>query len=521
MGKPERGPIEALRFTPSSRLLLNLNKSNILYLSIEKRPGVLQSNGMPPTPTPSSGGFRFVDSLRSAAFLGATFLALTATAAEETPLDPQLQGAVEHASRRSGYLAQNVLRNDDERFVNYTTASGTWRTQNDSSWTCGFVPGVFWYLRDLTSRPGWEGLARHWDSGVRSRATATDNDTGFQIFTPYVLALDFGQTINAADYESVIHIAAETLTDQRWNATIGCYRAWPAGDKTPTSMPFEVNIDMMMNMELILWSGQNGGPSEYVDHAISHADISWRDLVREDGSTFHVVEYNSSGEVVSKRTHQGWKRDSTWSRGQAWAVYGFAMLYRYTELPRMLERAEKCFDYFVAATDAQTDDAIPYSDFDAPLDSQNPHDSSAAAIVASAALELWASTGEQRFLDRAEHILRSLSAPPYLTTEKSHQAILDLASEKWGEPDVGAIFADFYFLEAIWRYWAWTPAEYGDWYGFPERSGHLVRTGGWLGTIEVGEAPWILLRDYPTWGYLYEPSVTDHGAWVYHPRLSE
>jgi hypothetical protein len=444
-----------------------------------------------------------------------------AFAQDDTPLDPQLQTAVEHASTKARYLARSVLSFNSERFVNYTNASGIWRTQNDATWTSGFVPGIFWLLRDLETEPSWESVARTWDAGVRSRATATDNDTGFQVHTPYAYALTFGTSIDAADYESVIHTAADTLTNQRWNATIGAYRAWPAGDTSPTSMPFEVNIDMMMNMELVLWSGQNGGPSEYVDHAIAHADTTWRDLVREDGSTFHVVEYNGTGGVVSKRTHQGWKRDSTWSRGQAWAVYGYTMLYRYTELPRMLERAEACFDYFVAATDAQSNDAIPFSDFDAPLDSKNPRDTSAAAIVASAALELWKITGDAGFLDRAERILESLSQPPYLTTENAHQAILDGASEKWGEPEVGAIFADFYFLEAIWRYWEWTPAEFGDWNGYPERSGHLVRTKDWLGTIEVGHEPWILLRAIPTWGYLHPQSVSDQGAWVYYPQWEQ
>lgn len=430
-------------------------------------------------------------------------------------LDPLLIESLNTASDRYYALTRYRLAYNAERFTNYTNTAGDWRVQNDSTWTSGFLPGSLWYLYALTGRHQWQLDAQHWDAGVRSRATATDNDTGFQIYDSFGTGLDFGTAIDSADYTSVIHTAAKTLTDERWNATIGAYRAWPQNDSNPTSTPFEVNIDMIMNMELVLWSAANGGPSEYTDHAIAHADISWTDLVRADGSTFHVVEYDGAGNVVRKRTHQGWKRDSTWSRGQAWAVYGYTVLYRYTDLPRMLERAEKTFDYFVAATDAQSSDAIPFSDFDAPLNNDNPRDSSAAAIVASAALELYTLTAKSKYLDRAIAILRSLSQTPYLTEGTRHEALIAKASEKWGEGEVGASFADFYYLESTWRYLNWIFFDLGTWYDYELRPGDVVRSGDWLGDINVRWDPWIYhygLQNYLWW---YHDGTPGDGDWIY------
>ena len=428
------------------------------------------------------------------------------------------EGAVTRvAERKADLLANQVLGNNRERFVNYTTSTGTWRTQSDASWTSGFVPGLFWYLHDLTGGEDWRTDAVWWTEGVRSRATATDNDTGFQIYGSFGLGSLIDPTL-AEDYEAVMRLGAETLVTERYNAQIGCFRSWDQNISNPTSLPFEVNIDQMMNLELILWAGQNGGPAEYVDYAISHADKTWEHNVRADGGTFHVVAYNLDGTVDYKRTHQGWQRDSTWSRGQAWAIYGYTMVYRYTGLPRMLERARLCYDYFIHETKADRSDWVPYSDFDAPIDSRNPRDTSAAAIVAAAALELYEMTGESLFLSEAEAILESLSSPRYLTRWSGWQSLLFAASEKWGEGEVGAIFADFYFIEALWRWRAieQEPGEItGNWAGFDILDGRFTDTGTWMGWIDASAAPYVYNYAFEGWLYVYPETTSPTGAWSY------
>lgn len=430
---------------------------------------------------------------------------------------------VDFAEQQSSKLAAEVLSNNPERFVNYTTASGVWRTQNSRTWTSGFVPGIFWYLNELSGDPIWAANAMQWAEGVRSRATATDNDTSFQIFSSFGLGYILTGESNQA-YKNVILAAAETVSTQRYNETIGCYRSWGQGGdgvSNPTSLPFEVIIDQMMNLELQLWAGYNGGPAKYIDEAISHADKTWENGVREDGGTFHVVAYNLDGSVDYKRTHQGWRADSTWSRGQAWAVYGFTMLYRYTGLPRMLERARICYDFFLAETFNDSRDYIAYSDFDAPLDSRNPRDTSASAIVAAAAIELYEITGESSFLRHAEAILDSLSGPRYLARGTRYQSILRKASEKWGEPEVGAIFADYYLLEAMYR---WSQVEQepavitGSWAGYDILNAAFVDTASWMGWFRSSYAPYYY--NYTLEGWLYSPDgvANRSGGWFYSFR---
>ena len=218
---------------------------------------------------------------------------------------------------------------------------------------------------------------------------------------------------------------------------------------------------MIMNMEALLSASALSGNNEHYDAAVAHADVTWDQLIRSDFSSYHVAGFNSSGSLSYNRTHQGWVEDSTWSRGQAWAVYGYVMMFRYTELPRMLERSEKAYQYFKLATQSQGINTIPYADFDAPIDIRNPLDTSASAIVAAAAIELYEMTGNTLYLNDANIILNDL-VQNYLSEGTDFESILLSGSEEYVAQDdaqiprssgyeVGASFGDFYFLEALYR----------------------------------------------------------------------
>jgi unsaturated chondroitin disaccharide hydrolase len=397
-------------------------------------------------------------------FAAAGLLVSTAIADIESSIDTGLAFAEEQLAALPGILGNS------SRFMDYSNTSGVWQRQSRASWCSGFAPGMFWYMYDHTGDEKWRTWARNWTNGVRARSTEADNDTGFQIYCSF----GNGYLLSDADdddYWNVMQTAATTFATQRFNPTIGAYRAWTnsssdpvgspritAGTTNPNTVPFEVNIDMLMNLELPLFVGTNGGDPAHIDRAVAHADTTWDDLVRQDGSHIHVIGYRADGSVDYARTHQGWTPDSTWSRGQAWGVYGYAMVYRYTRLPRMLERSEAMFDYFMAATAAQTSDYVPYSDFDAPLNSLNPRDTSAAAIVAAAAMDLYEMTSEAKYLTAARNIIESLSSSNYLAAGTSYQPILRKASSKWGDPEVGASFADYYYVEAMLRHREQFPA---------------------------------------------------------------
>jgi hypothetical protein len=454
--------------------------------------------------------------IRTLSFLLLAYAVATPIFSDE--IDDSIDNGLQFAQTQAAYLADSVLKTNS-RFTDYSSTSGTWNIKSRSTWCSGFPPGLFWYFYNLTGQQQWLDRARNWTEGVRARATETDNDTGFQIYCSFGLGYILtGET--DTDYLDVMNTAANTFATQRYNPTIGSYRAWPQNTDNPNDMEFEVNIDMMMNMELPLFVGTSGGNTDYVDYAVSHADRSWEDLVRPDGSTYHVVAYNADGTVNYKRTHQGWQTESTWSRGQAWAVYGYAMVYRYTGLQRMLDRSEMLFDYFMAATAAQTDDYIPYSDFDAPLDSNNPRDTSAAAIVASAALELYNMTDDEKYLTAARNILLSLGSPTYLAQGTSYQPILRKASSKWGESEVGAIFADFYYVEAMMRHRALFPPviEYDPLIGGAPVLGYPQwYRSEWFGLYNTAQAPWIIHAEH---GYLYrETNSTNASTFFYDDAM--
>lgn len=375
---------------------------------------------------------------------------LHAQAGAQDSIGWKLDNALQFSAAQLETLATTVLSNSSQ-FVDYSSPAGQWTVKNNSTWCSGFTPGLLWMMYDYHGDNIWQQRARSWTLGVKSRTTATDNDTGFQIMNSFGKGYVVTEEVND-DYLEQLRRGAETLYTQRYNPAIGCYRAWPSNINNPTDLPFEVIPDQLMNLELPLFVAFKDNNQDYLNACISHADKTWEYIVRDDGSTYHVAAFNLDGTLDYNRTHQGWKTESTWSRGQAWAVYGYATVYEYTQLERMLERAEACFDYWLSATRSQSEDLVPYADFDAPVNDQHAKDTSAAAILASAALKLFVFTEDPKFLNTARSILDTLSCAPYLATGTNYQSILRRACAKWGDPETAAIFADYYFVEAALSY---------------------------------------------------------------------
>ena len=212
----------------------------------------------------------------------------------------------------------------------------------------------------------------------------------------------------------------------------------------------------MINLELLFWSAKNGGPSTHKNMAISHALKASQDFVRADGSTYHLVTYNQdTGAIISKSTIQGLNAESTWSRGQAWAVYGFTTAYRETGDSRFLDTARKVSDYFI---NRLPQDYIPYWDFELPDTTGQPRDSSAASAAASGLLQLSRletdNTRKTTYLNAAKNILNSLSSSSYMAEGTTNKAVLlhGTYSKPGGKYDTGLIWGDYYFLEAMLRY---------------------------------------------------------------------
>jgi len=143
-----------------------------------------------------------------------------------------------------------------------------------------------------------------------------------------------------------------------------------------------------MNLEFLCEVSKMTGNEKLKDICISHADKTMKNHYRPDYSSYHVVDYDSiTGTVIHKQTAQGYADNSSWARGQAWGLYGFTMMYRETQDPQYLEQAQKVAAYIINYPTLPKD-KIPYWDYNAPNIPNEPRDASAAAITASALIEL-------------------------------------------------------------------------------------------------------------------------------------
>ncbi len=358
------------------------------------------------------------------------------------PLGDILRRSLQFAGRQ---LEATVLdMGDSTRFPRSTRPDGSWNTVHARDWTAGFFPGMLWnvgeYLGDSTLLRSAEQWTEKLDS---TQFYGGSHDIGFLMFCSY----GTGYRIRPTEHRrQVLLQSARTLTS-RFNASVGGIRSWDR-----RKWPFPVIIDNMMNLELLLWASRNGGSPEMRSIAVSHAERTMAEHMRSDGSSFHVVSYDSTtGQVLEKVTHQGFADSSTWSRGQAWAIYGFTMMYQYTNDPRFLATAQRAAEYFMSHL---PEDHIPYWDFQAPNIPNEPRDASAAAIAASGLIELSrASTSPSsvKYRDAAERILRALASPAYLASGSATRGIILHATgnvPSKSEIDVSLAYSDYYFIEA-------------------------------------------------------------------------
>ncbi|KAI0303288.1 d-4,5 unsaturated-glucuronyl hydrolase-like protein [Multifurca ochricompacta] len=346
-------------------------------------------------------------------------------------------------------------------YPQYTTRdTGAWKYFPADTWTSGFLPATFYALAERATicPPSMNGTtAAQWLEIGRSSATGeiplelhtgVGHDVGFLSF-PFVDEL----TINPLN-DTALH-AVETFADAlaaRFNSVVGCTRSWDTAD--PTDFP--VIIDNMMNLEVLFVAAHLTGNDTLRQIAVSHADKTIANHVRADGSSFHVVDYNTTtGAVIAQHTVQGYSNSSTWSRGQAWGIYGFANMYRRTQLDRYLDTARRMAGYFL--NNIPEDGIIPW-DFNAPLVPPRPADSSAAMIAANGLLLLaqqeqtltpanW--SGAWNYINAAIKILNDTTNAFWAPT---WQSLLSNATvnNPASPPNnlTGTVYGDYYFIKA-------------------------------------------------------------------------
>jgi uncharacterized protein YyaL (SSP411 family) len=180
---------------------------------------------------------------------------------------------------------------------------------------------------------------------------------------------------------------------------------------------------------------------------------------RPDYSSYHVLNYNAeTGAVQEKRTAQGYANESAWARGQAWGLYGYVVMYRATKDKKYLDQANHIAQFLLNHTNLPSD-KIPYWDFNAPDIPNALRDASAAAIIASALLELKNYTDKktaQHYFSNAETIIRNLSSNEYKAAIGTNGGFILKHGvghlPQKSEVDVPLTYGDYYFVEAMKRY---------------------------------------------------------------------
>lgn len=317
-------------------------------------------------------------------------------------------------------------------------------------WVTGFYPGTLWYLYEYSDDNALKELAHTRTMLVEQQKYNTrTHDLGFMLYCSF--GNGFRLTGNP-EYKDIMLTGAESLLT-RYNETVGCIRSWDHG-----SWHFPVIIDNMMNLEFLFWAANEKQDDSIYDKCISHAGKTIEHHYRDNYSSFHLVDFDTlTGNVIQKKTVQGYADESSWARGQAWGLYGFTMMHRETRDVKYLQHAQKIADYLIHHPNLPKD-KVPYWDFNAPDIPDATRDASAGAIIASALIELSDFTeGEQgtEYLETAKKIVLSLGSDKYLCKPDENWNFLLKHSvgnmNADSEVDVPLIYADYYFVEALLR----------------------------------------------------------------------
>lgn len=326
-------------------------------------------------------------------------------------------------------------------------------TSDSKWWTSGFFPGVLWYLYEATGDTLLKEYACDYTSRVeKEKYNKGNHDVGFMLYCSF--GNGYRLTGNEK-YKQVLLKGAESLST-RYKDHIGVIRSW---DFNRAVWQYPVIIDNMMNLELLEWASKNSDNSRFAAIARSHADVTLKNHFRADYSCWHVVSYDTiTGQPEKKHTRQGYSHESSWSRGEAWALYGYVMMYRETQQKHYLVHAKKVANYILTHP-RMPEDGIPYWDYDAPDIPDTYRDASAGAIMASAFIEL--STMIQGELSRkclmmAETQLKTLTSSEYLAEPGTNGNFILKHSVgslmEHSEVDVPLTYADYYYVEALLRY---------------------------------------------------------------------
>lgn len=313
--------------------------------------------------------------------------------------------------------------------------------ENIRCWTNSFYAGILWKMYDQTGDERYleyaVGIEKKLEKVLYNFETL-DHDVGFIWLLSGVEHYQHSGDKRAKN-DSLL---AASVLASRYNMGSGVIRAWDNGLGAGAAI-----IDCMMNLPLLYWASDITGDNRFKKVAQAHADKAAKHFVRADGSVKHIVLFDTeTGIEIANYGGQGYKVGSAWSRGQSWALYGFALSYKLSEKKEYLEQSIKTAEYFI--NEAQKNNWKIKCDFRQPEECEL-YDSSAAAIAANGLIELYKLTDHKDYLDAAVQLIKCCDEN-FCPWNSKDEALLAYACEAYSVGvQKGLIYGDYYFFDAV------------------------------------------------------------------------
>lgn len=283
--------------------------------------------------------------------------------------------------------AVSILRSNLPQFTHCFQSSNSYdqfyEPSDNVEWTTGFLTGEYWmayeYTKDVSFKEAALIQVDSFLNRIRNHIDTDHHDMGF-LYTPSCAAAwDICRSENG---RQAALLAAENLLD-RFQEKGQFFQAW---GELGAADNYRMIIDCLLNLPLLYWASKVTGDQRYEEKARAHTKTALRHLIRDDYSIYHTYYFDpQTGKPLKGVTHQGYSDSSAWARGQAWGIYGLALSYKYTGDEACIELFDKVAGFYLQHLSA---DFIPYWDLVFKEGSDQPKDSSAAAIAACGMLEM-------------------------------------------------------------------------------------------------------------------------------------
>jgi unsaturated chondroitin disaccharide hydrolase len=312
-------------------------------------------------------------------------------------------------------------------------------------WTNGFYPGILWKLYIQSGKKEYQTLAEHYE-GLLDRPLhiyeGLHHDVGFMWLTSSVA----NYRITGNEHSKKRGLLAASVLASRYNIEGNFIRAWNGKDNTGWAI-----IDSMMNLPILYWASEETKDPRFAYIAKRHADKVMENFIREDGSVRHIVSFDiKDGHMIEELEGQGYSVGSAWTRGQAWAIYGFVLSYLHTKDEMYLMTSKRIAHFFLANM-SLLEDSVPPCDFRAPKEPIYK-DTTAGAIAACGLLELSKVVPEYEkgiYLEGAIRILKGIETQ-FCNWNLDTDSLVEYGTERYGKgTNMPIIYGDYYFIEAL------------------------------------------------------------------------